>query len=263
VDRAQRKHLAHLNLIDSWLQLFEADSGAEVEDSEDALIVAGSHPHPAIANFAFRKDDEADPAELVARAREFFGERGRSFTVWVRGDEPEDEDLVAAAKDDGLNQVYETPEMTCDSPVAERELAAGAELRRLESADQVGDYWSVARESYVDIEFPPELFDTFDNDDALIADNLAAFIAYLDGKPVSIAMTVIHDGVAGIYWVGTLEEARGKGLAWATTAAATNAGFELGADFASLQASHMGAPLYPKMGYETLFPYRLFMAPGS
>jgi ribosomal protein S18 acetylase RimI-like enzyme len=263
VDRAERKRLAHLNLVESWRQLLAIDTGAVIDDSAEALLVAGSHPHPAIANFAFRTDDAADPAAVISSAQEFFGGRDRSFSIWVRGDEPEDEDLVAAAKDAGMNQVYETPEMTADAKVEERELPDAAELRRLDSAGQAGDYWHVTRESYIDLHFPPELFDTYDDDAALLADNIAAFIAYLDDKPVSVAMTVVQKGVAGIYWVGTLEEARGKGLAWATTAAATNAGLDMGGEFASLQASHMGAPLYPKMGYETLFPYRLFMQPAE
>lgn len=75
-------------------------------------------------------------------------------------------------------------------------------------------------------------------------------------------MTIVSHSVAGIYWVGSLEEARGKGLGRAVTAAATNAGFDLGAEIASLQASPMGAPIYRDMGYETIFDYRLLMSPA-
>ena len=46
----------------------------------------------------------------------------------------------------------------------------------------------------------------------------------------------------------------------AKTAAATNAGFDLGAELASLQASHMGVRIYARMGYRALYTYRLFMA---
>ena len=70
-------------------------------------------------------------------------------------------------------------------------------------------------------------------------------------------MTIVSHGVAGIYWVGSLAAARGRGLGRAVTAAATNAGFDLGADFASLQASPMGEPIYRAMGYETIYDYRL------
>ena len=36
----------------------------------------------------------------------------------------------------------------------------------------------------------------------------------------------------------------------------TNLGFDLGAAFASLQATEMGAPVYRRMGYELLTTYR-------
>jgi predicted acetyltransferase len=74
-------------------------------------------------------------------------------------------------------------------------------------------------------------------------------------------MTMVSHGVAGIYWVGSLERARGKGLGRAVTVAATNAGFGLGADVASLQASPMGKPIYLELGYETAFEYQMWMSP--
>ena len=75
-------------------------------------------------------------------------------------------------------------------------------------------------------------------------------------------MTIVSHGVAGIYWVGSLAEARGRGIGRAITAAATNAGFDLGAELASLQASPMGAPVYRAMGYETIYDYRLLLSPA-
>jgi ribosomal protein S18 acetylase RimI-like enzyme len=258
VDDAERGRAAHLNLVDSSRQLFELDSGAELVDYDGALIGAGSHPHPAITNAVMRRDDAVDAAELIAVARRFFADRDRGFSVWIRGGV--DEDLVAAAEEDGLNFVYEMPEMICEQRVEQRSLPEDAEVRRVTDTDQVGAYWELTAKAYVSLSFPPELFSYYDRREGVLADNVAAFLGYLDGKPVSAAMTVVHDGVAGIYWVGTLEEARGMGLAWATTAAATNAGFNLGAELASLQASHMGQPIYERMGYETLYPYRLLMA---
>ena len=78
-------------------------------------------------------------------------------------------------------------------------------------------------------------------------------------------MTIVSHGVAGIYWVGTSEEARGRDLGWTVTASAVNAGLDLGAEAASLQASPMGEPLYRQMGFETVFDYALLMSqpPGT
>jgi GNAT superfamily N-acetyltransferase len=252
----------HLNLIDSSRQLFELDGGAAIEVGDGWLFGAGSPSHPVISNAAFRTDDRVDPEELISRAKDFFAARGRGFSIWIRGDQPEDEGLTVAASEAGLQLVYEMPEMTLEAPVEQPPLPNGVELRPLSKAEEADDYWKVAVASYASIGFPPEVFGGYSNHDGLLAANVAAFIAYLDGEPVSIAMTIVSHGVAGIYWVGSLEQARGKGLGRAVTAAATKAGLELGADVASLQASPMGKPIYEAMGYQTVFDYRLFMSPA-
>lgn len=251
----------HLNLADSSRQLFELDPDAAVEAGDGWLLGAGTPSHPVISNAAFRTDDSADPGQLLAHAHEFFGGRGRGFSVWVRGDLPEDADLAEKAGAAGLQCVHEAPEMVLANRVETRPLPANVELRRLSEEKEGEDYWQVAAASYTSLGFPPDVFGYYRNRAGLLADNVAAFIAYLDGKPASIAMTIVSHGVAGVYWVGTLDEARGMGLAWATTAAATNAGLELGAELASLQASPMGKPIYEAMGYEAIFDYRLLMSP--
>jgi len=255
-------HRLHLNLIDSSRQLFELDPNAEVEAESGWLLGAGGSSHPVISNAAFRSSDDVDPAELIARAKDFFGARGRGFSLWVRGEQPEDHDLTAAAGAAGLQQAYEMPEMVLAAPVEPPRFPADVELRKLTAPEQADDYWRVAAASYSSLGFPPEVFAGYRNHSGLLAENVVAFIAYLDGDPVSIAMTIVSHGVAGIYWVGSLEGARGKGLGRAVTAAATNAGFNLGADIASLQASPMGKPIYTDMGYETVFDYRLLMSPA-
>lgn len=252
--------LAHLNLVASSRQLFELDSGARIEAGDGWLFGAGRASHPAISNAAFRIDDELDPELLLRRAREFFGKLGRGFSLWVRGETPEDRDLVEAAESAGLKEVFSMPEMVLRRRAGERPLPNGVELRRLSEPGEAEGYWQVASAAYSSIGFPPEVFGFYDNGEGLLADNVAAFLAYLDGVPVSIAMTIVSHGVAGIYWVGSLEQVRAEGLGWAVTAAATNAGFDLGADVASLQASPMGESVYAAMGYETVGSYRLLLA---
>jgi GNAT superfamily N-acetyltransferase len=256
----QLRARAHLNLIESSRRLFELDPGARIENGEGWLFGAGRSSHPAISNAAFRIDDGLDPAELLQRARAFFGKQGRGFSLWARDGAPEDRDLIAAAEVTDLKEVFAMPEMVLQQRAKERPLPEGIELRRLSSADNAQDYWRVATAAYASIGFPPEIFAFYEAHDGLLADNVAAFLAYADGEPVSIAMTIVSHGIAGIYWVGSLEQARGKGLGRAVTAAATNAGFDLGAEAASLQASPMGESLYAAMGFETICSYRLLMS---
>ncbi len=255
----------HLNLVDSSAHLLGLDPGAEMARKGGCLLAAGSAEHPVIANAAFRRDDECDPERLLALAREFFDARGRGFSVWVRQGEPEDADLAAVVAEAGLQMVYAMPEMSLARRAEERPLPPGVELRRVAAPDQAEHYWQVAAAAYESLGFPPETFAGNTNHDGLLAENVAAFVAYLEGEPAGVAMTIVSDGVAGIYWVGSLERARGMGLGRAVTAAATNAGFDLGADVASLQASSMGRPIYERMGYEALYDYQLWMSasPGG
>lgn len=252
---------AHLNLIDSSRQLFELDPGAKVEAEQGWLFGAGRSSHPAISNAAFRIDDGIDPAMLLQRARGFFGDLGRGFSLWARDGAPEDRGLIAAAEAAGLGEVFAMPEMVLERRAEEGDLPDGVELRRLSSADEAEDYWGVATVAYASVGFPPEIFAFYEDHDGLLAGNAAAFVAYMDGEPVSIAMTIVSHGVAGIYWVGSVEQARGQGLGGALTAAAVNAGFDLGAELASLQASPMGESVYRGMGFETICSYRLLMSP--
>lgn len=251
---------AHLNLIDSSRQLFELDPGAEIEVGSGWVFGAGRSPHPVISNAAFRVDDELDPGELLERARAFFVSRGRGFAVWARDGAAEDHDLIEAAKATGLKEVYAMPEMVLNRRAEVHPPATGVQLRRVVSASDADDYWQVATGAYASIGFPPEIFAFYERHDGLTAGNAAAFIADLDGRPAGIAMTIVSHGVAGIYWVGTSDDARGRGLGWTVTATAVNAGFDMGAGIASLQASPMGESLYLRMGFETIFNYQLLMS---
>lgn len=258
---ASRLQRAHLNLIDSSRQFFELDPDASVEAETGWLFGAGSATHPVISNAAFRREDSIEAGEFIARASEFFAAKERKFSLWARAGQEEDSDLVSAAEAAGFQLVYSMPEMTLGQRLDPPQLPRGAELHELGKAEQAEDFWRVAIGAYASNGFPPEVFAGYRNHAGLLAENVVAFLALLDGEPVSIAMTIVSHGVAGIYWVGSLDQARGKGLGRAVTVAATNAGFELGAETASLQASPMGKPIYLKLGYERAFDYQLMISP--
>lgn len=249
----------HLNLVDSSRQLFELDPGAEIESGEAWLFAAGRSSHPAISNAAFRTGD-VSAEELLTRAQSFFGARDRGFSAWMRTGAPDD-DIAEAARSAGLEPVFEMPEMVLEKRPGERPLPPGVELRRVESAADAASFWQIATSAYADNGFPPEIFAYYEDHAGLVAGNAATFLTELDGKPVAIAMTIVSHGVAGIYWVGTLAEARGRGIGEAVTAAAVNAGLDLGGEIASLQASPMGEPVYRRLGFETIYRYRLLMQP--
>ena len=247
MDLADRGHAA---MVDRYRM-----GAAESVSAPGGVIYTAVSDFPVIANGAIPLD--GDPAALAAAAREFFADRGRGFTFFARSP-AEDE----AARDAGMHPIIERyPAMVLRAPVELRGAPEGIELRRLASEGDARDYLAVADAAFIALGLPAGMLLELDPA-SFLADGTAAFVAYDGDRPVAAASVVMARGIGGIQWVGVLEEARGRGLAALCTGAAANAAFEeLGADLAWLEASHMGEPVYLRMGFEEVFSYRLWVAP--
>jgi len=227
--------------------------GGEVVRTADGVMYAGRSDFPVMMNAAVPLD--GDPAALVDAAREFFAARRRGFSLFART-EAEDKAAVAG----GMQLVLERyPAMVRREPFSDRAVE-GVEMRRVYDVRVAHDYAAVADEAFQAIGMPPGLLAAMPPA-ALIRDDTVAFVAYEGDRPLACASVTVARGIGGIQWVGVAVDARGRGLGDACTRAASNAGFELGADCAWLEASHMGEPVYLRMGFEELFSYRLYLAP--
>jgi GNAT superfamily N-acetyltransferase len=84
------------------------------------------------------------------------------------------------------------------------------------------------------------------------------YLARLHGEPVAVAGLALAAGVAGIFSVATLPEARRRGIGTAITLTplldARSRGYAVGV----LQASEMGYSVYARMGFSEQFRYRSF-----
>jgi ribosomal protein S18 acetylase RimI-like enzyme len=91
------------------------------------------------------------------------------------------------------------------------------------------------------------------------------YLAYLEGTPVGACTIVYGAGVAGVYSVATVEEARGRGIGRAVTLGplldARQRGYRVGV----LEASDMGYNLYKQLGFEEycLVEQYLYMPGGG
>jgi ribosomal protein S18 acetylase RimI-like enzyme len=78
------------------------------------------------------------------------------------------------------------------------------------------------------------------------------YLGYLNDKPVSTSTVFFGGGVAGIYCVATLPEARGKGIGAALTLQPLLDAQEMGYRIGALQSSEMGFNVYKKLGFRHL-----------
>jgi GNAT superfamily N-acetyltransferase len=78
---------------------------------------------------------------------------------------------------------------------------------------------------------------------------MLTYLALVDGQPVATSQLLLAAGVAGIYQVTCLPEARGRGIGTAATLAALLEARRRGCSIAVLQASDLGYPVYRRLGF--------------
>jgi len=81
------------------------------------------------------------------------------------------------------------------------------------------------------------------------ADPRFNYIARHDGRAAASAVSQDHGGDTSIWWVATVPEARGRGLAAGLMRRALADGRARGGEVSTLQATAMGLPVYERLGY--------------
>jgi ribosomal protein S18 acetylase RimI-like enzyme len=221
-------------------------SGGLVHEEDGLLFVAGPSRYLRVA---IRLNGAVDGVQAVRRAGEFFAASGGDHIVLVR--EPDDADLADAAITAGYAPAWTERPMALHHPPEPSPLTEDIDVRVVSSTEEILAYGTVVAEANDD---PGEreraglLF----HDRTILAPHITAFVAHLDGAPASCAMTLVSHGVAGVFYVATVENARRRGLGDALTRMAARAGFAMGARAAWLGASEMGADLYHRIGFSDL-----------
>ncbi|MBA1145821.1 GNAT family N-acetyltransferase [Ectothiorhodospiraceae bacterium WFHF3C12] len=237
--------LADANLIDSVRQHARWQHPCESAEADGVLMMAGANAAPfAYRNCAIRVDPDVPAPEALQRAQAYFGERDRRFTFILR--DGRDTDLVPVLEAAGLRERSTAPCMLADTAGTEPTSRGSIHVREFDDLQLVQDAVAVNAAAFQSLGLSSgEIRNYFNKPEGLLAEAVAGFIAYLGDRPVATAMTLLSGEAAGLYWVGTLEEARGRGLgAWCTWLA-TRAGFERGARGDSTGKPLWGADLSP------------------
>jgi hypothetical protein len=233
-------------------------SGASGEVCErDGLVLwAAGSDFPVSMNGVVRVDRSTPAATVIDVADAWFAERGRGYSVSTRDIGTGEDDLVAAAEDRGLLRIMDSPAMVCDARLADGTPPKGVELRIATTADDIDAFVAINDAAYQTLGMPEGVIAaSVLAPERVLAAHVRTVIAWEGSTPLACAQVLLSHGIAGVYYVGTVEAARGRGLAEQVTRTVTNLGFDLGAAFVTLQASSMGEPIYRRMGYREVFRY--------
>jgi ribosomal protein S18 acetylase RimI-like enzyme len=84
------------------------------------------------------------------------------------------------------------------------------------------------------------------------------FVGYINEEPVTISALILDDNVAGLYFVITKTEQRGRGFGTVITLAALKEARERGYQEAILQSSAMGYNIYKRIGFEEYCRFKCY-----
>lgn len=166
----------------------------------------------------------------------------------------------------GFDEHGSMPAMAVDiAGMAPSSLPDGCTLERIDAGESAGEWTDVLATGY---EVPRGLARML-SPEALGADMAAGaalqfFAVRHAGRLVATSMLFLADGMAGIYCVATLPEARNKGLGAHLTAAPLRLAQALGYGVGVLQSSEAGYTVYRGLGFQDVAAIPMFIRmPGS
>jgi ribosomal protein S18 acetylase RimI-like enzyme len=235
---------------------FAGFPGAELIDDGRIFGVMSRVPIPFFSGIA-STNLAADEVEEVI---DLFRAKGCPFRWWITpSTQPRGLDAILEAK--GMHHAYDAPGMAADLTTVRLDvpLPAGVTIRRLRDANELTPWIQVFVRAFSRPEAEGKVWrDAY----ALCGFGDAAawthFVAFLDGEAVATTSILLDDGLAGIYFVATLPEARGRGIGAAVTRAAMQFARDRGATQAALQASELGYGVYRSLGFVEHCQLRLY-----
>ena len=199
-----------------------------------------------------RLEDSAQDAAVTGMINHFKGRGAPLLAWWFNPSTPLS--LLARLEARGFELDYNAPGMVIDLASIPQPLHFPDGLTIVQARDErTLDDWSQALYlEYEEYHMPLSSARVWaDATLTLGADNAPwrLYIAYWNGQPVATNLIFDGAGVSGLFCVGTIPAARGKGIGAAITLQPLLDSRTLGYQYGVLFASDIGLPMYAKIGW--------------
>jgi ribosomal protein S18 acetylase RimI-like enzyme len=235
----------HILLFRHWNQ-------AEVHDDPDMLWSITKIPYPRF-NSVLRAQISYD---CIDAAIEMAVNRCKINNVpllWWTGPATRPADLGKFLMAHGLTQKQDKPGMAIDIFNMSEGTPAPSDLaiERVTEIETLQKWCNVMGTGFGLPDFAIDAFLDFNSALGFASQvPLQNYIGWMNGEPVATSTLVLGAGVAGIYNIATVPEARRMGIGYAMTLNLLREARAMGYRVGVLYASKMGANIYLKMGFK-------------
>ena len=234
--------------------------GCEFHEEEGVTWFATGIPHPlfngVMAAHLASEDVDRRIDELIA---EF---KTRALPLeWTVGTSTVPRDLGRHLEAKGLRESLRVPGMALPlDRLPDVTTPDGLTIAAVQDRKALGTAMRIALATFdIPVSFVSKLVDLDASTPTPHREMTQAFLGRLRGRPVASSLLYLSAGVAGVYFVGTLPGARGRGIARMMTAAALTEARARGYRVGVLQATAMGVPVYRRLGFRTYSEFAIHM----
>jgi GNAT superfamily N-acetyltransferase len=232
------------------------------DDPDLCWYITPKVPHPLFNHvYLTRLLQEEDLDARIEELRKHFASHQLPL-MWSVGPFSRPSALGSHLESHGFRCVEESPGMALDLKVLSEDIPFPSELtiERVSNTEVLSEFVEVMRVGFEMPEFTVDgLFEVFSALGLTEASSWRNYVGRFDGEVVTTASLSIGAGVAGIYNVATLPQARRQGLGAAVRLAALRASRELGYRIGILQSSAVGLGVYHRLGFEQYSTYYIYV----
>jgi ribosomal protein S18 acetylase RimI-like enzyme len=255
MDREQLRGLAHKGMAIGPSPFLRHQKRGEHQFREGVAFTRQDLPGPGF-NFAAVLGEAPPLDRIVKLCREFFAGGAGGYGVLVEADagHPVEGEMQSRgwpiAEDEPALVLPSLPETFAQPP--------NLDIRRVSNGSDLSTFLETLSEAFGTSRDIPE---TFWTGSCLGDPDLAFFVGYSQGVPVSTSVFGRLDHIATIHGVSTVPAYRQRGFGRALTWAAARAGAELGCTVATLRAMGVSFDMYRKMGFVPVCNHRTYTVP--
>ena len=237
------------NLFEYYVYL-GGSPGAELHDSPGITWLLTGLPHPFLNAVLRTQVAQHRVDDTIAETLAHFKSKAMTRFSWYVELVAQPADLGERLAAHGLTYAEGAPGMAVDlSVLREIPTLAGLAIEHVEGAGTLKEWVRVASAGFgLPASSQSTCVDLFTGLGFDLP--LRNYVGYRDGEPVATAQLFLGAGVAGIYVVATIPEARRKGIGAAMMLAPLRQARALGYRIGILHSSPMGLGVYCRLGFQ-------------